>query len=497
MKSITMWIYLYIFLLLLDQAVSSWGGSSVSALALASDGPGATSTGAGPGAQPEWVDCVQASDMCNQNPHCSSRYRVMRQCLVGKEKDSMLDTNRECQAALEVLLVSPLYDCRCKRGMKKELQCLQSYWSIHMGLTEGGEFYETSPYEPVAPIRHPDAFRLASIISGMHTVAPKGFQCPEAEKSCNPCLDAAKACNLNGTCKKQRSAYIATCSKGDPNKGETCNRKRCHKALRQFLDRVPSEYTHRLLFCPCQHEGCSERRRQTIVPDCSFKDKVKPNCLELRRVCRQDPLCRSRLADFHMNCLVTQHTVSSCPNEDNYQACLASYARLIGTDITPNYVDSSYSNWTVSPWCTCKGSGNHEEDCANFLRDFTDNACLRNAIQAFGYGTDNALNNDESVPAPSVTTKSGLDGSSSTSELPYINDIQPRDEAQDKGNGPKCNLSKGYICGDEPVVEPSSGYGVLSTPWGQPEDGSACLCANVWALLPGLALAMILAQHVL
>lgn len=61
----------------------------------------------------------------------------MRQCLVGKEKEAMLDNNRECQAALEVLLVSPLYDCRCKRGMKKELQCLQNYWTIHMGLTEG------------------------------------------------------------------------------------------------------------------------------------------------------------------------------------------------------------------------------------------------------------------------------------------------------------------------------------------------------------------------
>lgn len=45
--------------------------------------------------------------------------------------------SKECQGALEVLQDSPLYDCRCKRGMKKELQCLQNYWSIHMGLTEG------------------------------------------------------------------------------------------------------------------------------------------------------------------------------------------------------------------------------------------------------------------------------------------------------------------------------------------------------------------------
>lgn len=33
-------------------------------------------------------------------------------------------------------------------------------------VVSGGEEYETSPYEPVAPVRHPDAFRLASIISG-------------------------------------------------------------------------------------------------------------------------------------------------------------------------------------------------------------------------------------------------------------------------------------------------------------------------------------------
>lgn len=104
-----------------DRVVSSWGGSSSALVGTGAHG---------------WLDCVRASDICNQNPQCSSRYRVMRQCLVGRERDTML-ANRECQAALEVLLVSPLYDCRCKRGMKKELQCLQSYWSIHMGLTEG------------------------------------------------------------------------------------------------------------------------------------------------------------------------------------------------------------------------------------------------------------------------------------------------------------------------------------------------------------------------
>lgn len=128
--------------------------------------------------------------------------------------------------------------------------------------------------------------------TGMLTVAQKGFNCPDAERNCNPCLDAAKACNMNNSCKKQRSAYIATCNREDTNKGETCSKKRCHKALRMFLDRVPPQFSHRLLFCPCQTEGCAERRRQTIVPDCSYNDKEKPNCLELRRICRQDSLCR-------------------------------------------------------------------------------------------------------------------------------------------------------------------------------------------------------------
>ncbi|XP_010765832.1 uncharacterized protein [Notothenia coriiceps] len=170
MKSVTVWMCVHIFLLLLvcppDESASSWETPSALSVSLASGSPGSLGTGSGPGAQPEWVDCIQASDMCNQNPYCSSRYRVMRQCLVGKEKEAMLDNNRECQAALEVLLVSPLYDCRCKRGMKKELQCLQNYWTIHMGLTEDGDMDDSSPYEPVAPSRQHDAFRLASISSG-------------------------------------------------------------------------------------------------------------------------------------------------------------------------------------------------------------------------------------------------------------------------------------------------------------------------------------------
>ncbi|XP_038130741.1 GDNF family receptor alpha-2-like [Cyprinodon tularosa] len=375
MKSGTLRMRVCIFLVL----IGSLEGSSAFIAPMANISLGFPSTRSAREAQSQWVDCIQASELCTNDPHCSPWYRVMRQCLVGKEKDAMLDNNRDCKTAVEVLHKSSLYYCRCKRAMKNELQCLQNYWTIHMGLNEGGDMEDSSPYEPVAPNRQPDVFGLASISSGMHTLNPKPFQCPEGEKVCNPCLDATKACNLNGICKRHRSSYITTCSK-DTNKGESCNKKRCHKTLRAFLDRVPSGLSQRLIFCPCQSEGCAERRRQTIVPDCSYVDKVKPNCLELRAVCRADPLCRSRLADYMTNCWMAPNTVGTCPNQDNHQACLNSYARLIGTEMTPNYVDNSFTNWTISPWCDCMGSGNQEEECMNFLRYFTDNTCLSKSL---------------------------------------------------------------------------------------------------------------------
>lgn len=114
---------------------------------------------------------------------------------------------------------------------------------------------------------------------------------PAVSAKSNHCLDAAKACNLNDNCKKLRSSYISICNR-EISPAERCNRRKCHKALRQFFDRVPSEYTYRMLFCSCQDQACAERRRQTILPSCSYEDKEKPNCLDLRGVCRTDHLCR-------------------------------------------------------------------------------------------------------------------------------------------------------------------------------------------------------------
>lgn len=192
---------------------------------------------------------------------------------------------------------------------------------------------------------------------------------------------------------------------------------------------------------------------------------TEPVLLILCLCCASCFLCRSRLADYKENCGMTPHAASTCPNQDNHQACLASFARLIGTDVTPNYVDSSFSNWTISPWCTCKGSGNQEEECQNFLRYFTNNACLRNAIQAFGYGIDNTQNKSGPVPGPSATPKPDPVSTQEISEnlpvtIPKYH--QPRGGVMDLG-----------------------------------EDHSSCLHASVWALLPSLALALVLAQHAL
>ncbi|XP_023816691.1 GDNF family receptor alpha-2 isoform X1 [Oryzias latipes] len=445
----------------------------------------------GPPGWREPLDCVRASELCNQNSQCSSRYRIMRQCLSGgdKERSAML-ASRECQGALEVLQESPLYDCRCKRGMKKELQCLQNFWSIHMGLTEGEEFYETSPYEP---IHFSEEFRHASIISdsSLSKVSP----CSEAGKPCNPCLDATKACNLNETCKRLRFAYNSICSKATPPQSsvanqEPCSRKRCQKALRQFFERVSWELSYPLLFCSCPDQACAERRRRTIVPSCSHQERHRPGCLEQRHTCRSDALCRSRLADFHTNCQVTPHTATSCPH-DNYHGCLMSYVGLIGSDVTPNYSDNSPSNISISLWCSCRGGGQQEAQCEAFHRDFTHNTCLKNAILSFGYGAEGGgplvteLPSTFLAPArPPVMSK----------PAPSLQAIKPLDTAcvfstcanlQDGGE--KCVPSEEFECEESLLARGAIGSQDPAGPRSRGGDSAPgphlCVCVSV---LPAL-----------
>ncbi|XP_015239607.1 PREDICTED: GDNF family receptor alpha-1-like [Cyprinodon variegatus] len=286
------------------------------------------------------LDCVRASEQCLREQACSTKYRTMRQCVAGGKESNFsrvagVEARDECRSAMEALKQSPLYNCRCKRGMKKEKNCLRIYWGIYQSL-QGNDFLEESPYEPVNK-RLSDIFRLAPIL-GEPAVARE-----------NNCLTAAKACNLNDTCKKYRSAYISPCT-SRVSTAEICNKRKCHKALRQFFDKVPPKHSYGMLFCSCpvsDQTACSERRRQTIVPVCSYEEKQKPNCLELQETCKTNYIC---------------------------------------TVMTPNYLRSP--KISVSPFCDCTNSGNKKDDCDKFTEFFTENTCLRNAIQAFGNGTD-------------------------------------------------------------------------------------------------------------
>ncbi|XP_058507994.1 GDNF family receptor alpha-1a isoform X2 [Solea solea] len=324
------------------------------------------------------MDCVRASEQCLKEQACSTKYRTMRQCVTGGKESNFsmvagLEAKDECRSAMDALKQSPLYNCRCKRGMKKEKNCLRIYWGIYQTL-QGNDFLEDSPYEPVNS-RLSDIFRLAPIL-GEPAVARE-----------NNCLNAAKACNLNDTCKKYRSAYISPCT-SRVSTAEICNKRKCHKALRQFFDKVPPKHSYGMLFCSCplsDQTACSERRRQTIVPVCSYEEKQKPNCLELQGSCKTNYICKSRLADFFVNCQPEPRSLSGCLKE-NYADCLLAYSGLIGTVMTPNYLRSP--NISVSPYCDCSNSGNNKDECDKFREFFTENTCLRNAIQAFGNGTD-------------------------------------------------------------------------------------------------------------
>nr|XP_046163773.1 GDNF family receptor alpha-4-like isoform X1 [Oncorhynchus gorbuscha] len=338
-------------------------------------------------------DCLQAGDTCSSDDGCSPRLRTLRQCVAGDGSVKLGPGARnQCENAVTALLSSPLHGCQCKRGMKREKNCLSIYWSLYQSVLHGLSLVESYPYEPEE--RGFDYVRLASIAA----VDEVGIT------TLNRCLDAAKACNVDETCQKLRTEYVSACIQPSAHSGP-CNRARCNKALRKFFDRVPPDYTHQLLFCPCTDMACAERRRQTIIPACSYEDQDKPNCLAALRICRNDYVCRSRWAQFQYDCQPSEHVASGC-KQDNYAVCLLAYTGLIGSTITPNYLDNSTSN--VGPWCSCSASGNHREQCDDFLEYFHDNICLRKAMLAFGNGTDTQFSagaaSQPDMPGPAHTT---------------------------------------------------------------------------------------------
>uniref|UniRef100_A0A8C6R6W5 GDNF/GAS1 domain-containing protein n=1 Tax=Nannospalax galili TaxID=1026970 RepID=A0A8C6R6W5_NANGA len=189
----------------------------------------------------------------------------------------------------------------------------------------------------------------------------------------NRCVAAAEACTADAQCRQLRTEYVARCLVGAAP-GD-CVRSRCRRALRRFFARGPAALTHPLLFCSCADPACAERRRQTFVPACAFASpgRAPPSCLAPLERCERSPLCRPRLLAFQAACAPAPGSGNSCP-QDRGRLCLHAYARLVGTAVTPNYVDNASAR--VAPWCDCGASGNRHEECEAFRGLFIRNSCL-------------------------------------------------------------------------------------------------------------------------
>ncbi|XP_045151476.1 GDNF family receptor alpha-4 [Echinops telfairi] len=172
----------------------------------------------------------------------------------------------------------------------------------------------------------------------------------------NRCVAAAEACTADARCQGLRTEYVARCLGRAASGG--CSRARCHRALRRFFARGPPALTLALLFCPCADPACAERRRQTFVPSCAF---AEPGA-------------------FQASCAPAPVAPEGCSTPQTPRCWLA-YAGLVGTIITPNYVDNVSAR--VAPWCDCAGTGNRREECEGFRGLFTRNLCLDRAIEAF------------------------------------------------------------------------------------------------------------------
>ncbi|XP_039073826.1 GDNF family receptor alpha-3 isoform X4 [Hyaena hyaena] len=184
------------------------------------------------------------------------------------------------------------------------------------------------------------------------------------------CLKFAMLCTLNDKCDRLRKAYGEACS------GSRCQRDTCLRQLRAFFEKASEAHAQGLLLCPCAptDQGCGQRRRNTIAPSCALPSGA-PNCLELQSLCVADPLCRSRLVDFQTHCHPLD-ILGTCATEQS--RCLRAYMGLIGTAMTPNFV--SNVNISVALSCTCRGSGNLQEECEQLEESFSHNSCLSECV---------------------------------------------------------------------------------------------------------------------
>ncbi|KAM4037052.1 GDNF family receptor alpha-4-like isoform 2-T2 [Anomaloglossus baeobatrachus] len=308
----------------------------------------------------EQNDCISAEVLCKNDTLCNNTYLVLKNC---SRTDGVYLLNApECQEASQRISQTPIIHCKCHHRMKKEELCLNIYWTVHYAYMPGNLVSYDSPYAD--ELKSKDEMTYPQIFTEPFNDGP------------NACLNKAAICSSNEKCTQLKNEYVIHCS---VTKAEgSCDRRKCHYHLRNFIKKIPMELTKQLLFCPCyQDTSCGERRRKNIVPKCSFEEREKKNCLQLYDSCMSDNLCKSRLLDYQKHCHLSEKKKEGCSVEQ-YDPCIKSYIRLIGTTITPNFINNS--SMDTSLWCTCEGSGNKLEDCNVFLGMFTSNRCLQKAI---------------------------------------------------------------------------------------------------------------------
>ncbi|XP_073933031.1 GDNF family receptor alpha-3 isoform X3 [Castor canadensis] len=298
--------------------------------------------------------CIQARRKCQANPTCKAAYHHLGSCTAGlstslpSEESSV---SADCLEAAQQLRNTSLIGCTCHRRMKNQATCLDIYWTVHPARSLGDYELDSSPYEDTVTSK-PWKMNLSKL----------NMLKPDSDL----CLKFAMLCTLNDKCDRLRKAYGMACS------GPRCQRHACLAQLRSFFEKAAQSHAQGLLLCPCAptDRGCGERRRNTIAPSCALPSEV-PNCLELRSLCHADPLCRSRLMDFQTHCH-PMDILGTCTTEQS--RCLRAYLGLIGTAMTPNFI--SNINTSVALNCTCRGSGNLQEECEQLEGSFSHNSCL-------------------------------------------------------------------------------------------------------------------------
>ncbi|XP_019517002.1 PREDICTED: GDNF family receptor alpha-3 [Hipposideros armiger] len=304
--------------------------------------------------------CIQARKKCQADYSCNATYRYLKSCSSNISTSSPAEepsVSEDCLEAVQHLQNTSLMSCTCHRRMKNQTACLDIYWTVHPARTLDDYELNISPYED-------------TVTRKLWKMNPRKLK--QLKPEWDLCLKFAMLCALNGKCGRLRKAYGEACSR------PRCQRHTCRRQLRTFFEKASEPHAQGMLLCPCAPAdlGCGQRRRNTIAPSCALPAET-PNCLELRRLCLSDILCRSRLADFQTYCR-PMNSQGTCATEKS--RCLQAYMGLIGTAMTPNFV--SNVNTSVALSCTCRGSGNLQEECERLEESFSHNLCLTEAIEA-------------------------------------------------------------------------------------------------------------------